>query len=273
MRHNSVILSQNQMHVGFAGHSTTLVELDGVRVLSDPLFRSSLLHLQRHAPLVDLDRYANPDVLLISHSHMDHLDKRSLKLVDKTARTIVPNDSAKLMRSLGFRDVVGVSDGDEVEVGSLRVRAVHADHHGSRMPWNAAAETIGFVVEGTQSFYYAGDTDLFDEMSEIAPDVDLALIPVWGWGPKLGEGHLDPLRAAKAVEMIHPRVAVPVHWGGYLPAGMAKRRPDLLSEPPRKFRRIVEESSMTDARVALIEPGDAISIAKDGTIDKSGGAE
>ncbi|MGK2877009.1 MAG: MBL fold metallo-hydrolase [Solirubrobacterales bacterium] len=255
-------MSQTEMHVGFAGHSTTLVELDGVRVLSDPLFRSSLLHLQRQAPLVDIERYGTPDVLLISHSHMDHLDKRSLKLVDKSARAIVPNDSAKLMRGLGFKDVVGVSDGDVVEAGGLRIRAVHADHHGSRMPWSTAAETIGFVVEGSQSFYYAGDTDLYDEMADLGPGIDLALIPVWGWGPKLGAGHLDPLRAAKAVELIGPRVAVPVHWGGYLPAGMAKRRPDLLVEPPRKFRRIVEESSTTDARVELIEPGEEIAIEK-----------
>jgi L-ascorbate metabolism protein UlaG (beta-lactamase superfamily) len=262
MRHNPVILSQTQMHVGFAGHSTTLVELDGVRILSDPLFRSSLLHLQRHAPLVDLERYGNPDMLLISHSHMDHLDKRSLKLVDKSVRAIVPNDSAKLMRSLGFTDVVGVSAGDELEVGDLRVRAVHADHHGSRMPWNATAETLGFIVEGTQSFYYAGDTDLFDEMADFGPGIDLALIPVWGWGPKLGEGHLDPFRAAKAVELIEPRIVVPVHWGGYLPAGMLKRRPDLLVEPPRKFRRLVEESALTDARVELVEPGDEIAIEK-----------
>lgn len=272
MRHTSVILSQNMMKIAFAGHSTTLVEIDGTRVLSDPLFRSSLLHLQRHAPLVDLENYGKPEVLLISHSHMDHLDKRSLKLVDKSAQAIVPNDSVKLMRSLGFRDVVGMSAGDEVEAAGLRVRAVHADHHGSRMPWNASAETLGFVVEGSQSFYYAGDTDLFDEMADLGPGIDLALIPVWGWGPKLGAGHLDPLRAAKAVELIQPRVAVPVHWGGYLPAGMVKRRPDLLVEPPRKFRRIVEESSHTDARVELIEPGDAIFVNKDGSVEKADAA-
>jgi L-ascorbate metabolism protein UlaG (beta-lactamase superfamily) len=158
--------------------------------------------------------------------------------------------------------VVGVSAGDELEVGDLRVRAVHADHHGSRMPWNATAETLGFIVEGTQSFYYAGDTDLFDEMADFGPGIDLALIPVWGWGPKLGEGHLDPFRAAKAVELIEPRIVVPVHWGGYLPAGMLKRRPDLLVEPPRKFRRLVEESALTDARVELVEPGDEIAIEK-----------
>ncbi|MFT4048831.1 MAG: MBL fold metallo-hydrolase [Solirubrobacterales bacterium] len=243
------------MKVSFAGHSTMLVEHDGRTVLTDPLFRSALLHLQRHAPLVDITRFGRPDVLLISHSHLDHLDKRSLKLVDKSARAVVPSDVAKLMRGQGFTDVVGVSAGDEVEAAGLKVRAVHADHAGSRMPWNETAETLGFVVEGTQSFYYAGDTDLFDEMADLGP-VDLALIPVWGWGPKLGEGHLNPERAAQAVELIRPRVAVPVHWGGYLPAGMARRRPDLLIDPPRRFREFVEASSASRTRVELIEPGD-----------------
>lgn len=246
------------MQVAFAGHSTTLVELDGVRVLSDPLFRSALLHLQRHAPLVDLERYGRPEILLISHSHLDHLDKRSLKLIDKSTHAIVPSDSAKLMRAQGFTNVTGVSAGDEVESNGLRVKAVHADHGGKRMPWNEPAETIGFVVEGSQRFYYAGDTDLFDEMADLGP-LDLALVPVWGWGPKLGEGHLDPARAAKAVELLRPRVAVPVHWGGYLPAGMAKRRPDLLVDPPRKFRALVD-ASPADTLVELIEPGEEISI-------------
>lgn len=128
------------------------------------------------------------------------------------------------------------------------------------MPWNPPAETIGFVIEGSQSAYFAGDTDLFVGMAELAPKLDLALLPVWGWGSKLGEGHLDPVRAAKAVELLRPRVAVPVHWGGYLPAGMAKRRPELLIEPPRRFRELVGQLALGDTRVELIEPGAEISI-------------
>ncbi len=248
------------MNVAFAGHSTILVELDGVRVLMDPLFRSALLHLQRHAPLVDLDRYGSPDLLLISHSHMDHLDKRSLKLVDKSARAIVPSDCVRILRSQGFTDVVGVSAGDQLEAAGLSVRAVHADHAGSRMPWNREAETLGFVVDGTQSFYYAGDTDIFEAMSELHPNLDLALMPVWGWGPKLGAGHLDPVRAAQATAMIRPRVAVPVHWGGYLPAGMSSRRPELLVDPPRRFCALIEEADLPGTRAELIEPGGEISI-------------
>lgn len=237
-----------------------MLELDGTRVLIDPLFRSALLHLQRHAPLVDLARFGSPDLLLISHSHMDHLDKRSLRLVDKDAKAIVPSDCVKLLRAQGFADVIGVRDGDELEVAGKQVRVVHADHGGSRMPWNQPAETIGFIVEGSQSVYYAGDTDIYDEMAGLHNDLDVALLPVWGWGPKLGEGHLDPVRAAEAVALIEPRVAVPVHWGGYLPAGMSKRRPELLTEPPRKFKRLVEEKRLAGTRVELIEPGAEASI-------------
>jgi L-ascorbate metabolism protein UlaG (beta-lactamase superfamily) len=248
------------MQIAFAGHSTLLIELDGTRVLIDPLFRSALLHLVRHSPLVDIDRWGNPDVLLISHSHMDHLDKRSLSLVDKSARAIVPNDCVKLMRSQGFLDVVGVSAGDTIEFGGLKVRAVHADHAGSRMPWNAPAETLGFVIEGSQSVYYAGDTDLFAEMAELHPSLDVALIPVWGWGPKLGPGHLDPERAASATVLLKPRIAIPVHWGGYLPAGMVRRRPDLLVDPPEKFRRHVEASGLPNTRVEIVQPGEETTI-------------
>jgi L-ascorbate metabolism protein UlaG (beta-lactamase superfamily) len=261
MRNNLGAMEHPVMQVAFAGHSTVLVDLDGVRVLTDPLFRSALLHLQRHAPLVDLERFGSPDVLLISHGHLDHLDKRSLKLISKDVRAIVPSDSVKILKAAGFTDVTGVKTGDEVEAAGLTVKAVHADHGGKRMPWNQPAETIGFVVEGSQSVYYAGDTDLFDEMAELRKGLDLALVPVWGWGPKLGEGHLDPERAAEAVALIEPRVAVPVHWGGYLPAGMARRRPELLTEPPRRFKRNVEAAGLPDTRVELIEPGGEASIA------------
>ena len=245
--------------VSFGGHSTLLIDLDGVRILTDPLFRSYLLHLQRHAPPIDLEHYASADLLLISHSHLDHLDRRSLKLLPKDITAVVPNDTVKLMRGLGFTDVRGVSAGETIEAHGLELQAIHALHGGSRMPWHQTAETLGFVARGSRSFYFAGDTDIFDEMSDLGPDLDLALMPVWGWGPKLGEGHLDPGRAAEAVELIRPKIAVPIHWGGYLPATLAKRRPDLLTDPPRDFKRLVEDLDV-GTRVELIEPGDTTAL-------------
>ena len=83
----------------------------------------------------------------------------------------------------------------------------------------------------------AGDTDLFPDMDGLVPDLDLALSPIWGWGPTLGGGgHLDPLRAAEALRLLRPRIAVPIHWGTYRPlhrsAGAA-----FLADPAEAFAR------------------------------------
>lgn len=251
-----------KIDLGFAGHSTLLIELDGQRVVTDPLFRTNLLHLRRQAPPADVPRYTQVDAVLISHSHLDHLDKRSLKLIPRDVRAIVPSDVVSIFRGLGFKSVTGLSAGDSTELGELTISATDALHGGSRMPWNQQAETLGFVIRGSQSVYFAGDTDLFDEMADLTM-IDLALLPVWGWGPKLGAGHLDPERAAKAAEMIRPRVAVPIHWGGYMPAPLAKRRPELLVDPPRDFIRMTNEfAPSVEAR--LVEPGDSTTIEPPG---------
>ena len=81
--------------------------------------------------------------------------------------------------------------------------------------------------------YFAGDTALFDEMGTWAP-IDVALLPIWGWGLTLGDGHLDPQTAAGAAELIDPAVVVPVHWGTYSPIGV--RRPAWLDVPAERFR-------------------------------------
>ena len=64
------------------------------------------------------------------------------------------------------------------------------------------AAAIGFVVRGPRSVYFAGDRDLFESMGELEPDLDLALLPVWGWGPRIGPGHLNPERAARAAQLL-----------------------------------------------------------------------
>ena len=95
------------------------------------------------------------------------------------------------------------------------------------------------MVAGTASVFFAGDTDLFDEMSGLVPKLDLALLPIWGWGPTIGPGHLDPGRAAEALTLLAPRLAVPIHWGTLRPAYHSARatfctiRSTSSSPPPR----------------------------------------
>src|SRR5262249_14365509 len=111
---------------------------------------------------------------------------------------------------------------------------------------------------GGACVYFAGDTDLFPEMSELG-SVDLALLPVWGWGPFVGAGHLDPERAARALEMIRPRLSVPIHWGTLYPAGLNRLLPRFLTEPPLEFARLARRYA-PDVRVEILAPGSDLSL-------------
>lgn len=87
------------------------------------------------------------------------------------------------------------------------------------------------MLEGEERTYFAGDTGLFDTMAEEVGPCDAALLPVGGWGPFLGDGHLNPARAAQALARLAPRAAVPIHYGTYWPIGMDAVRPHEFHSP------------------------------------------
>jgi L-ascorbate metabolism protein UlaG (beta-lactamase superfamily) len=242
----------------FIGHSTVLVELDGIRILTDPVTRSRVGPLRRMAAVPDRGRLHGIDVVLLSHLHWDHLDVPSLRDLGRHVPLVVSAGAGPWLRGAGFEDVREVSVGDTVEVGGVRVRVVPAVHSGYRPPLGPTAPALGFVIEGSRSIYFAGDTDLFAGMSELGGPVDVALLPVWGWGPTLGRGlHLDPLRAAESLRLIRPRAAVPIHWGTYWPHAMGRVFPERLVEPPAAFVEYAAELA-PDVRTLPTQVGDAV---------------
>ena len=88
---------------------------------------------------------------------------------------------------------------------------------------------------------------------------DVALLPVWGWGPSIGEGHLDPETAARALTLVRPRLAVPIHWGTFYPAGVRRWRPEPLVEPPQEFARLARELA-PGVEVRVLQPGSETSL-------------
>ncbi|MFB0632639.1 MBL fold metallo-hydrolase [Streptomyces sp. AB3(2024)] len=227
------------------GHATCTVRDSGVRVLTDPLFARRFAHLRRRRGAVPPPEAAEADVVLVSHLHADHLHLPSLALLPVGSRLVVPRGAGRavpgLARLARIRRlaVTEVAPGDEVAVREgVRVRAVSARHDGRRLPLGPQrAPALGYVVQGAARTYFAGDTGLFEAMAEEVGPVDVALLPVGGWGPYLGPGHLDPERAARAAALLGPTAAVPVHYGTYWPIGMDAVRPHEFHSPGAEFAR------------------------------------
>jgi len=247
------------MRLTYVGHSTILIELDGLRILTDPLLRRRFLHIKRRVAPVDPALARSIDVVTISHVHHDHLDRPSLRTIDPDATLIVPRGARRLVAGLGPARVEEVVDGDRVPAGALVIQATLADHRPGRIRHRGPA-AIGFLIEGTRRLYFAGDTDLFPGMRELGePGLDVAFLPVWGWGTQIGAGHLDPHRAAQALRMLRPRVAIPIHWGTFFPIGLRRFRPRLMTEPPRAFAREAAKHAPY-VEVRILEPGEVTAV-------------
>ena len=238
--------------ITYLGHATTLVELDGVRLLTDPVLRRRVAHLLRVAPVPAL---ADPEAVLISHGHLDHLDRSSLRRLSREAVLVVPRGLARQVSPLGFREVHEVEAGDEVEIGPVTVRTTPAEHGGRSTPGRPAG-AVGYALLGSGRVFFAGDTDLFDAMEGLVPDLDVALLPIWGWGPWIGPGHLDPGRAAEAVARLRPRVAVPIHWGTLRPFYRSPRA-RFLREPAEAFVAAAGERA-PETTVSVLAPGESL---------------
>jgi L-ascorbate metabolism protein UlaG (beta-lactamase superfamily) len=243
----------------WVGHATVLLEMGGARLLTDPVLRSRLAHLRRHSAAPAPEVAQRLDAVLISHVHHDHLDAPSLRLIDRDVRVLVPHGGAEHVTPLGFTSVDELEPGASVEIGGAVVAAVPAVHDGRRHPLAKEAGTIGYEVAGARRAYFAGDTDLFDGMRDLAGDLDVALLPIWGWGPKIGPGHMDPRAAAEAAAMLRPRVAVPIHWGTLFPVGLARTKGDMLVRPPVDFARHLAELS-PDVEARVLAPGDTLTL-------------
>jgi L-ascorbate metabolism protein UlaG (beta-lactamase superfamily) len=235
--------------ITWVGHATVVLELGTARLITDPVLRDRVAHLRRQVPRPrDLGRF---DGVLISHLHYDHLDRPSLRRLEG-AVAVAPAGAAALLKRF---EVHEVRAGDRVDIAGVTVEAVPAWHDGRRRPGPGGLDldALGFLTDG---IWFAGDTDLNPAMEELRGRVDVALIPIWGWGPSLGPGHIDPAGAAQVVALVRPRIAIPIHWGTFLPIGLGKRYARVLSAPPLAFASLAK--SLT--RVETIPPGGSLDV-------------
>ena len=250
------------MRLTWVGHATVLFDTGRERVITDPALTRRLAHLERRVPMPSDDDVASIDTVLLSHVHMDHFHKPSLSRL-AGAQVVVPAGARRLVPSGAA--VTEVRAGDRPEVCEVTIDVVPADHSSRRGPHSRIeAQPVGYVVRSeSSSIYFAGDTGLFPAMADLGP-IDIALLPIWGWGSTLGERHLDPETAAEAAEMIGARQVIPIHWGTYSPIRPGRGAPSWLSTPLTTFREAMARRGLSD-RLIELQPGEAVDV---GQIDR-----
>ncbi|HYJ67675.1 MAG TPA: MBL fold metallo-hydrolase [Nocardioidaceae bacterium] len=212
------------LELTWLGHSTVVIEIGSVRLLSDPLLFRHVPPLRRRWPRPDPARWAGTDAVLLSHLHHDHAELRSLRLLGSTP-VVTARANAEWLRAKGLRHAVGL-DEEWYDVGTdgVSVRLVPAVHGARPMPHRPNAANGHLIRSAGSVVWVAGDTELFAAMSELAGlaggKLTVALVPIGGWGPRLSKGHLGPEEAAAACALADPDWVLPVHWGTlHLPGG------------------------------------------------------
>jgi L-ascorbate metabolism protein UlaG (beta-lactamase superfamily) len=252
--------------VRWLGHAMVEIVLDGMRFLTDPVFRDFSLFVAHRAARPMRPALAGLDAVLISHAHQDHMHLPSLRELDPGVLVVTPAGTGHWLERHGVQHVEELAPGGFLEVGPVRIRATHAEHDGSRLPAGPRAVAVGYLIEGSRTMYFAGDTDLFEEMGQLRAlsdtPIEAALLPVGGWGPTLRGGHMTPERAAEALRLVQPRMAVPIHWGTYWPRGFGRVRPIRFYQPGMAFEDAAREAA-PGVLVVVLSPGESLALPGD----------
>jgi L-ascorbate metabolism protein UlaG (beta-lactamase superfamily) len=245
--------------ITFLGHSSLLLEVDDLRILTDPVLRNGLGPVRRQTRAVLPELFADLDAVFLSHGHHDHMDLPSLRAIPGRPTVIVPRGFGRLVARAGLGPVEEVEPGDRLTIDRVHFEVTAAEHSGKREPLGPTGPAVGCVMHGSRHVYFPGDTDLFTGMEALAGTLDVALLPVWGWGPNIGPGHLSPARAAQAAALLRPRLAVPIHWGTFYPAGLRRVRPEPFETPGPQF---LEAAALLapDIPVRILAPGESLEL-------------
>ena len=212
------------------GHAAWLIKFREATVLIDPFLSGN------PAAAVKQEDLKGIDFILITHTHSDHVGDAFTIAKREKSRIIGMFELYEMAAKEGVdsNQLSGMNKGNMVDFGKIKVALTHADHSG---------EECGVVVSADgKTIYHAGDTALFRDMKTIQelyrPDV--ALLPIGGYFT------MGPVEAAKAVEWLKPKIAVPMHFNTFPPI---KQDPDRFMDLAGKF-----------AEVKILEPGQEFTI-------------
>ena len=211
------------LHAAWLGHSTVLLRIDGITLITDPVFSNRVgLNLvlgtvgprRLVAPALRADEIPRPDILLLSHAHMDHFDIPSLRALEsRETRVVTASRTGDLLRVHRYGAVKELGWGDSVRIGDLTVQAFEVNHWGARMQSDTFRGYNGYVIESPRyRVIFGGDTAMTDTFRRLrsARRVDLALMPVGAYNPWL-RAHCTPEQALRMADDAGAERILPVH--------------------------------------------------------------
>ncbi len=259
--------------VTFIGHSSFLLQTAGQALLVDPVFATRLILLRRQRrPGLRVSDLPPIDAILLTHAHMDHLNRPSLRAVVREMRrrglpapaAVVPNGVADLVRDLGFRAVTELRWWESVQLPGtqrdnqpdnqrpLTVTATPCQHWGARMFSDTHRGFGGYTVaaEGAPTIYHSGDTAYFNGFHEIGNRLhpDIALLPIGAYFPDSYRAvHTSPEEALQIFKDVGAGTVIPMHYNTF----RLGREP--MTEPLPRLLAAAQKAGLRDHVYPLLE--------------------
>jgi len=229
------VLEPSQVALTWIGHASFLLQAAGMNVLIDPVWSRWIKGIKRmRLPGVALDALPGIDLVLLTHAHFDHLDRRTLRQVAAQQPVVVPFEVGNLVHDLGFNLVQELHYWESFQCGPIRVTLTPCKHWGARMLHDTHRGFGGFIIEVEgRVVYHCGDTAYFDGFAEIGRRyaVDVALLPIGAYEPpSLREVHMNPEEAVAGFLDLQARTMVPMHYGTF------RLSYEPLDEPPKRLQ-------------------------------------
>jgi N-acyl-phosphatidylethanolamine-hydrolysing phospholipase D len=263
----------NEIAVTWVGHSTLLVQLGSLNVLTDPVWGERASPWRAIGPrrlvsaALPIDALPPIDIVLQSHNHYDHLDAwtvRALASAHPSARWIVPLRLGTLMRSLGVHEVLELDWWTDARLGSTTVACTPARHFSARTPLDRNRTLwCGFAVASPAGrFFYAGDTGLhpeFERIGERFGPFAVSAIPIGAYEPRwfMQSVHVNPDDAVTAFRALHARHGlspdakmVGVHWGTF------RLTDEPILDPPRRTRDVWSRAMLPAENLWILAHGE-----------------
>lgn len=207
-------LKYNSIH--WVGHATTLINIEGKIIVTDPVTRPYLGQIKRQIePSMDLNKL-NIDYILISHGHMDHLDRITMKKFNKNIPIICPKQYKTLLKLWGFKNLHLIMAGESFTQNGISIETFRANHDGKRYAFGKHSPSNSYLIKGREkSVFFAGDTAFTDAYKGIKSDI--ALMPVGCYVPhEFEKMHCNPHQSFKMFKMMNSKLMIPIHYKTYI---------------------------------------------------------